>query len=194
MAVGATARGKTLGIFGYGRIGRQVAEYGHAFGMNVVVWAREASRARAEAGGWTTAPSKEEFFENSDIITLHLRLVEATRHIVSSSDLARMKPTALIVNTSRAPLIAPGALVAALKFGRPGMAAIDVYEEEPLRDPQNPLLQMDNVVCTPHIGYVTREEWEVQFTDVFDQINAYAAGSPINVVNADVFARPQGHE
>jgi D-3-phosphoglycerate dehydrogenase len=194
VAVGATARGKTLGIFGYGRIGRQVAEYGQAFGMNVVVWAREASRAKAQADGWATAPSKEEFFATSDIITLHLRLVEATRHIVSSSDLARMKSTALIVNTSRAPLIAPGALVAALKSGRPGMAAIDVYEEEPLRDPQNPLLQMDNVVCTPHIGYVTREEWEVQFTDVFDQINAYAAGSPINVVNADVFARSKGHE
>jgi D-3-phosphoglycerate dehydrogenase / 2-oxoglutarate reductase len=194
MAVGATVRGKTLGIFGYGRIGRQVAEYGQAFGMNVVVWAREASRERAQADGWATAPSKKEFFEDSDIITLHLRLVEATRHIVSSSDLARMKPTALIVNTSRASLITPGALVAALKLGRPGMAAIDVYEEEPLRDPQNPLLQMDNVVCTPHIGYVTREEWEVQFTDVFDQINAYAAGSPINVVNADVFARPQGHK
>jgi D-3-phosphoglycerate dehydrogenase / 2-oxoglutarate reductase len=186
MAVGATARGKTLGIFGYGRIGRQVAEYGRAFGMNVVFWAREASRAKAQAEGWATAASKEAFFENSDIITLHLRLVEATRHVVSSSDLARMKPTALIVNTSRAPLIAPGALVAALKSGRPGMAAVDVYEEEPLRDPQNPLLQMDNVICTPHIGYVTREEWEVQFSDVFDQINAYASGSPINVVNPEV--------
>ncbi len=186
MAVGATARGKTLGIFGYGRIGRQVAEYGRAFGMNVVFWARETSRAKARAEGWETATSKETFFENSDIVTLHLRLVEATRSIVSRSDLARMKPTALIVNTSRAPLIAPGALVAALKAGRPGMAAADVYEEEPLRDPQNPLLQMDRVICTPHIGYVTREEWEVQFSDVFDQINAYASGSPINVVNPEV--------
>jgi len=193
MAVGATARGKTLGIFGYGRIGRQVAEYGRAFGMNVVIWAREASRAKAQAEGWATAASKEAFFEDSDIITIHLRLVEATRHVVSSSDLARMKPTALIVNTSRAPLIAPGALVAALKSGRPGMAAVDVYEEEPLRDPQNPLLQMDNVICTPHIGYVTREEWQVQFSDVFDQINAYASGSPINVVNPEVLARQQSH-
>jgi len=104
-----------------------------------------------------------------------------------------MKPTALIVNTSRAPLIAPGALVAALKSGRPGMAAVDVYEEEPLRDPQNPLLQMDNVICTPHVGYVTREEWQVQFSDVFDQINAYASGSPINVVNPEVLARQQSH-
>jgi D-3-phosphoglycerate dehydrogenase len=187
MAVGATARGKTLGIFGYGRIGRQVAEYGRVFGMNVVIWAREASRAKARAEGWATAASKEAFFENSDIMTLHLRLVEATRHIVSSSDLVRMKPTALIVNTSRAPLIAPGALVAALKSGRPGMAAVDVYDEEPLRDPQNPLLQMDNVICTPHIGYVTREEWQAQFADVFDQINAYASGSPINVVNPEAY-------
>jgi D-3-phosphoglycerate dehydrogenase len=155
--------------------------------MNVVIWAREASRAKARAEGWATAASKEVFFEASDIITLHLRLVEATRHIVSSSDLVRMKPTALIVNTSRAPLIAPGALVAALKSGRPGMAAVDVYEEEPLRDPQNLLLQMDNVICTPHIGYVTREEWQVQFSDVFDQINAYASGSPINVVNPEAY-------
>jgi len=185
MAVGATARGKTLGIFGYGRIGRQVAEYGRVFGMNVVIWAREASHAKARAEGWQTAASKEAFFENSDIITLHLRLVEATRHVVSSSDLTRMKPSALIVNTSRAPLIAPGALAAALKSGRPGMAAVDVYEEEPLRDPQNPLLQMDNVICTPHIGYVTREEWQAQFSDVFDQINAYASGSPTNVVNPE---------
>jgi D-3-phosphoglycerate dehydrogenase len=189
MAVGATARGKTLGIFGYGRIGRQVAEYGRAFGMNVVIWAREASRAKAQAEGWATAPSKEAFFESSDVVTLHLRLVEATRHIVSRSDLARMKPTALIVNTSRAPLIEPGALVAALKSGRPGMAAVDVYEEEPMRDTRNALLQMDNVICTPHIGYVTREEWQVQFTDVFEQVNAYAAGSPINVVNPEVLAQ-----
>ncbi|MFT4277906.1 MAG: D-2-hydroxyacid dehydrogenase family protein [Rhodopseudomonas sp.] len=186
MSVGTTARGKTLGIFGYGRIGGQVAEYARAFGMDVVFWAREASRAKAQSEGWATAASKEAFFEDSDIITLHMRLVEATRHIVSSSDLARMKPTALIVNTSRAGLIAPGALVAALKAGRPGMAAVDVYEEEPLRDPQDPLLQMDNVVCTPHIGYVTREEWEAQFSDVFDQIIAYASGAPINVVNPEV--------
>lgn len=189
MAVGTTARGKTLGIFGYGRIGRQVAEYGRAFGMNVVVWAREASRAKAQAEGWATAASKEAFFENSDIITLHLRLVDATRHIVSSSDLARMKPTSLIVNTSRAPLIAPEALVAALKAGRPAMAAVDVYEQEPLRDPQHPLLQMDRVICTPHIGYVTHEEWEAQFSDVFDQINAYASGSPINVVNPETLEK-----
>jgi D-3-phosphoglycerate dehydrogenase / 2-oxoglutarate reductase len=186
MAVGFTIRDKILGVYGYGRIGKAVAEYGRAFGMNVLVWAREDSRAKARAEGWATAPSKQSFFERCDIISLHMRLVDATRHIIAEQDLARMKPTALIINTSRAPLIEPGALARALKAGRPGMAAVDVYEEEPLRDTQNPLLQMPNVVCTPHIGYVTHEEWDLQFTDVFDQINAYEAGSPINVVNPDV--------
>jgi D-3-phosphoglycerate dehydrogenase / 2-oxoglutarate reductase len=186
MAVGFTIRDKMLGVYGYGRIGKAVAEFGRAFGMNVLVWAREDSRAKARAEGWATAPSKQSFFETCDIITLHMRLVDATRHIVAKQDLVRMKPSALIVNTSRAPLVEPGALVAALKAGRPGMAAIDVYEEEPLRDTQNPLLQMPNVVCTPHIGYVTHEEWELQFADVFDQINAYQAGALINVVNPDV--------
>jgi D-3-phosphoglycerate dehydrogenase len=189
VGVGSTLRGKTLGIFGYGRIGAVVAGYGRAFGMNVLVWAREATRAQARADGYATAPSKQAFFAQCDVITLHMRLVDATRHIVTAADLARMKPTALIVNTSRAPLIAPGALVDALRAGRPGMAAIDVYEDEPLRDTQHPLLTMSNVVCTPHIGYVSREEYEVQFTDIFDQIVAYAAGAPINVVNPDVLPR-----
>jgi D-3-phosphoglycerate dehydrogenase len=192
LAPGLTIRGKTLGVFGYGRIGRQVAEYGRAFGMNVVIWAREASRTKAKAEGWATAASKEAFFQDCDIVTLHLRLVGATRHIVTRSDLAQMKPTALIVNTSRAPLIEPGALLAALQSGRPGMAAVDVYEEEPVRDIEHPLLQMSNVICTPHLGYVTREEWEIQFTDVFDQILAYAAGAPINVVNPQVRPRVSG--
>lgn len=186
MGVGRTLRGKTLGIFGYGRIGRVVAGYGRAFGMNVIVWAREASRARAGADGLVVAESKERFFETCDALSLHMRLNDATRGIVTAADLARMKPTALLVNTSRATLIEPDALVGALRAGRPGMAAVDVYEEEPLRDTRHPLLGMDNVVCTPHIGYVSRDEWEVQFADVFDQINAYAAGSPINVVNPDV--------
>ena len=186
IGVGSTLREKTLGIFGYGRIGKAVAEYGRAFGMNVLVWAREATREKARAEGWATAPSKQAFFETCDVITLHMRLVDATRHIVTAADLARMKPTALIVNTSRAPLIEPGALVAALKAGRPGMAAVDVYEEEPLRDTAHPLLNMPNVVCTPHLGYVSREEYEIQFTDIFDQIVAFAEGHPINVVNPDV--------
>jgi D-3-phosphoglycerate dehydrogenase len=156
--------------------------------MNVLVWARPESLLRAGADHVTTAESKESFFETCDVLCLHLRLVPATRGIVTGDDLRRMKPTALLVNTSRAELIAPGALVTALQAGRPGLAAVDVFEHEPVRDPTHPLLTMDNVVCTPHIGYVTREEWEVQFSDVFDQINAYEAGSPINVVNPEVLA------
>jgi D-3-phosphoglycerate dehydrogenase len=186
IGVGNTLRGKMLGIYGYGRIGAVVAGYGKAFGMAVSVWAREASLARARADGYATARSKEAFFEQCDVISLHMRLVEATRGIVSGADLARMKPTALIVNTSRAPLIEPGALVDALRAGRPGFAAVDVYEDEPVLDTNHPLLRMDNVVCTPHLGYVSREEYEVQFADIFDQITAYAAGSPIDVVNPEV--------
>lgn len=186
MGVGSGLRGKVLGLYGYGRIGATVAGYGKAFGMQVQIWAREPARMKAVADGYAAAPSKEAFFETSDVLSLHLRLVEATRGLVTADDLARMKPTALLVNTSRAPLIAPDALVRALKAGRPGMAAVDVYEEEPLLDVTNPLLTMPNVVCTPHIGYVTRDEYEVQFADIFDQIVAYAAGAPIHVVNPDV--------
>jgi D-3-phosphoglycerate dehydrogenase len=184
--LGTTLRDKTLGIYGFGRIGRAVADYGRAFGMNVLVWARPATRAAAQADGYAAASSKEAFFADCDVISLHMRLVDATRHIVTAADLARMKPAALLVNTSRAPLIEPGALLNALRLGHPGMAAVDVYEEEPLLDTSNPLLNMPNVICTPHIGYVTRDEFEVQFSDVFDQINAYAAGTPINVINPDV--------
>jgi D-3-phosphoglycerate dehydrogenase len=157
--------------------------------MSVVVWAREATLAQARAEGYATASSKEAFFTDCDVITLHMRLVDATRGIVTAADLARMKPTALLVNTSRAPLIEPGALVAALSAGRPGMAAVDVFEDEPMRDTAHPLLNMDNVVCTPHIGYVSRDEYEVQFAEIFDQISAYAAGTPINVINPDVLDR-----
>jgi len=183
--VGHTLRGKTLGIFGYGRIGSVVAGYGRAFGMKVAVWARPDSLARARAEGYDVATSKEEFFATCDVLTLHMRLVPATRGIVTVSDLARMKPTALIVNTSRAPLIEPEALAAALRAGRPGMAAIDVFEQEPVRDPSHPLLTLSNVVATPHIGYVTRDEYELQFGDIFDQIVAFAAGTPKNVVNPE---------
>jgi D-3-phosphoglycerate dehydrogenase len=186
IGVGHTLRGKTLGIYGYGRIGSVVAGYGKAFGMKVLVWAREPALEQARADGYATAASKREFFEACDVLSLHMRLVEATRGIVTAEDLARMKPTALLVNTSRAPLIAPGALVEALRKGRPGMAAVDVFEKEPLRDVNDPLLTMANVVCTPHIGYVTRDEYELQFTDIFDQIVDYAAGSPSNMVNPDV--------
>jgi D-3-phosphoglycerate dehydrogenase / 2-oxoglutarate reductase len=189
VSVGQTLRGKTLGVYGYGRIGGVVAGYGKAFGMNVWVWARSGSRECARRDGYTVAPSKEAFFSECDVLSLHMRLVDATRGIVTAGDLARMKPTALLVNTSRAPLIEPGALVAAMKSRRPGMAAVDVYEEEPVLDARDPLLAMENVVCTPHIGYVTRDEYELQFSDVFDQIVAYATGTPINVVNPSVLQR-----
>ncbi len=189
IGVGHTLRGKTLGIYGYGRIGAVVAGYGRAFGMKVVVWAREPAMAKARADGYETAGSKAAFFEQCDVLSLHMRLVDATRGIVTADDLARMKPSALLVNTSRAPLIEPNALAEALRAGRPGMAAVDVYEKEPLRDIDDPLLRMDNVVATPHIGYVSHDEYEIQFTDIFDQIVAYAAGTPTNVVNPDVLGR-----
>jgi D-3-phosphoglycerate dehydrogenase len=187
--VGSTLRGRTLGVYGYGRIGKVVAGYGRAFGMPVLVWAREESRARARADGLAVAPSKAAFFASCDVLSLHMRLVDATRGIVTAADLAAMKPGALLVNTSRAHLVEPGALVAALRAGRPGMAAVDVYEQEPLRDGDDPLLRMDNAICTPHIGYVTREEFDLQFGEIFDQINAYAAGAPTNVVNPEVLGR-----
>jgi len=189
IGVGTTLRGKTLGLYGWGRIAHAVADYGCAFGMNVMVWAREASRERARQEGFAVAPNKAALFEQSDVLSLHMRLVDATRHIVTAGDLARMKSTALLVNTSRAPLIEPGALVAALRAGRPGLAAVDVYEQEPLTDVADPLLLLPNVLATPHIGYVTREDYEFQFAEIFNQIVAYASGTPINVVNPDVFGR-----
>jgi D-3-phosphoglycerate dehydrogenase / 2-oxoglutarate reductase len=186
IGVGQTLRGKTLGIYGYGRIGAVVAGYGKAFGMKVLVWAREPAMAKARSDGYEAASSKAAFFEQCDVLSLHMRLVDATRGIVKAEDLARMKPSAILVNTSRAPLIEPNGLVNALRAGRPGFAAVDVFEHEPLRDVNDPLLMMDNVVCTPHIGYVSRDEYEIQFTDIFDQITAYAAGTPTNVVNPKV--------
>jgi D-3-phosphoglycerate dehydrogenase len=182
--IGRSVIGKTLGIYGYGRIGAVVAGYGKAFGMKVQVWARPESLARAETDGYAIASSKRSLFETSDVVSVHMRLLPATRGIVNRDDLALMKPTALFVNTSRAGLVEPGALVDALRSGRPGMAALDVYETEP-SDPADPLVSLPNVVCTPHIGYVTRDEWELQFRDVFRQINAFAEGSPINVVNPE---------
>jgi len=186
IGVGMTLRGKTLGIFGYGRIGTAVAGYGRAFGMNVLVWSSPASLESAQADGCTAAANKQGFFSESDVVSLHLRLYPATRGIVTADDLARMKPGAILVNTSRAGLIMPGALESALRAGKPGMAAVDVFEEEPVTDPNHPLLTMDNVICTPHIGYVSRDEYETQFTDIFNQIIAYGTGKPINVVNPEV--------
>lgn len=187
--VGQGLRGKTLGVYGYGRIGAVIAGYGKAFGMKVLVWAREASLARARADGYAAARSKEAFFEDSDVISLHLRLIAETRGIVSAADLARMKPTALIVNTSRAGLIEPGALEQALQRGRPGMAAVDVFEEEPVLGANHPLLKLDNALCTPHIGYVERAGYERIFGSIFDQIIAYAGGKPVNVINPDALTR-----
>jgi D-3-phosphoglycerate dehydrogenase len=191
MGVGQTLRHKVLGIHGYGRIGSAVAGYARAFGMQVQVWARDAARERARSDGYETAESKAAFYAGCDIVTLHMRLVPATRGIVTAEDLGRMKPTALLVNTSRAGLIEPGALVAALRAGRPGMAAVDVFDQEPLRDPAHPLLTMPNVIATPHIGYVTRDEYEIQFADIFDQILAFQAGAPINMINPEALAVPR---
>lgn len=175
--LGTTVRGRTLGIFGYGKIGSLVAGYGRAFGMNVLVWGREGSRTRATAAGYAFADSKEAFFAGSDVLSLHLRLTKETRGIVSADDLARMKPDALLVNTSRAELIAPGVLAAALRAGRPGFAAVDVYEEEPVAGAAHPLLQLENALCTPHLGYVERDSYELYFGQAFDNVNAFARQS-----------------
>ena len=184
--VGTGLHGKTLGVYALGRIGSCVARVGQAFGMKVTCWGRDASLAKAREAGYAVPASRGAFFAEADVLSLHIPLGKETRGIVTADDLARMKPSALIVNTSRAGLIEPGALVAALRAGRPGMAAIDVYEEEPLLDTRHPLLNMDNVVCTPHIGYVGRDEFEIQFTEIFDQILAYADGKPVNVINPEV--------
>jgi D-3-phosphoglycerate dehydrogenase len=187
--VGRTLMGKTLGLHGFGRIARRVARYAQAFDVNVLVWARDETREKARAEDFETAASKADFYARCDIVSLHMRLVDATRGIVTREDLGRMKADALIVNTSRAGLFEPGALADALKAGRPGMAAVDVYDEEPIRTADHPLTSLPNVICTPHIGYVTRDEYELQFTDIFDQIVAYAAGAPKNVVNPEVLDR-----
>jgi D-3-phosphoglycerate dehydrogenase len=187
--LGDVLHGRTLGIFGYGRIGALMANYGKAFGMQVIVWGRATTLEKARADSYRTAGSKRELFELSDVLTLHVRLTDATRGIVSASDLAMMKTTALIVNTSRAGLIEAGALEAALRAGRPGKAAIDVYEHEPLQDADHALLALDNALCTPHLGYVERDAYEFGFAKVFEQILAYAAGAPVQVVNPDVLAQ-----
>jgi D-3-phosphoglycerate dehydrogenase len=187
--IGTTVAGRTLGVYAYGRIGRIVARVGRAFEMRVMCWGREGSTARARADGFEIAPSREAFFETADIVSLHLPLNGETRGIVRYADLARMKPTALIVNTSRAPIIEEGALVVALARGRPGFAAVDVYEEEPVLGANHPLLGMDNVVCTPHLGYVDRDTYEQYYGAAIDNILAFAAGRPVNVLNPEVLAK-----
>ncbi len=181
--IGTAVQGKTLGIYALGRIGAMVAAVGRAFGARVVCWGREGSMARARETGYAIAPSRESFFSESDILSLHLPLTKDTRGIITRKDLDLMKQTALIVNTSRAGLIAEGALVAALKAGRPGFAALDVFEDEPIIGAAHPLLKMDNAVCTPHLGYVESDSYESYYGTAVDQIVAYAAGKPISVVN-----------
>lgn len=184
--VGLGLRGRTLGIYGLGRLGSMVARIGVAFGMEVLVWGRQGSLDRARAEGFSIAASKQALFEQSDVLSLHLRLNAETTGLIGPGELALMKPTALLVNTSRAELIQPGALVAALRSGRPGKAALDVFEHEPLTDPADPLLKLANALCTPHLGYVERDNYEFAYGNAFDQIVAFAKGSPINIHNPDV--------
>ena len=182
--LGLVLKGKTLGIWGYGKIGQLVAGFGHAFGMQVIVWGSESARDKALADGHLAADSCESFFERCDVLSLHLRLSDSTRGVVSLESLSRMKPSALLVNTSRAELIEEGALVSALNRGRPGMAAVDVYETEPILQGQ-PLLRLENAVCTPHIGYVEQDSYEMYFSAAFDNIVNFINGTPTNIVNPD---------
>jgi D-3-phosphoglycerate dehydrogenase len=186
MGVGRTLRGRLLGLYGYGRIARVVAGYAPAFGMRVHWWASDEGRSRAVAAGENVAASRDAFFATSDVVSLHVRLTPATRGIITLDDLLGMRADALLVNTSRAGLIAPGALVQALEAGRPGFAAVDVFDEEPLTDPSDPLLTHPRVLATPHIGYVTEDELELQFSDIYDQVLAFANGSPIHMINPEV--------
>ncbi|MBB5865357.1 D-2-hydroxyacid dehydrogenase family protein [Xanthomonas sp. 3058] len=186
--LGRVLHGRTLGIWSYGRIGQRVAHFGRAFGMQVLVWGGEASCAQAARDGFEIAASRDALFERSDVLSLHRRLTAQTRHQVSAQDLARMRPDALLVNTSRAELIAPGALLAALDAGRPAQAAVDVFEREPVLDARDPLLQHPRVLATPHLGYVERDSYALYFDAAFDNVLAFAAGSPRNLVNPEALA------
>ena len=183
--VGRSARGRLLGLYGYGGIARQVADYARAFGMEVVWWASEDGRARATADGARIAGSRAAFFAEPDVVSLHQRLVPATKGAITAGDMAMMRPDSILVNTARAGLIAPGALLRALDASRPGRAALDVFDTEPVTDAQDPVVSHPRVVPTPHIGFVTEDELDMQFATIFDQVAAFAAGSPINVVNPD---------
>jgi D-3-phosphoglycerate dehydrogenase / 2-oxoglutarate reductase len=182
--LGTGLYGRTLGIFGYGNIGRTVANYGKAFGMKILVWGRENSLTRARADGFETAADKATLFKEADVLSLHIKLTEETRGLVTASDLALMKPSAVLINTSRAPLIEPGALEAALRAGRPGFAGVDVYEEEPAID--HPLLQLENAVCLPHLGYVEKDSYENLFNAAFRQLHEFASGDTSGVANPQV--------
>ena len=184
--VGRQLSGLRLGIWAYGKIGRLVAGYGKAFGMKVWVWGRDGSLATAKADGFEAAPSREAFFAESDVISLHVRLNAETRGIVKPADLAGMKPDALLVNTSRAELVEHGALEAALAQGRPGFAAVDVYESEPVLGADHPLLKLPNALCSPHLGYVEQGNYELYFGVAFDNVVAFANGKPANIANLEV--------
>jgi D-3-phosphoglycerate dehydrogenase len=187
--LGVCVKGKILGVYAFGRIGSLVANVGRAFGARVLCWGREGSLGRARAAGFDVAESRSAFFAETDILSLHLPLNFETRGIVTHEDLSRMKPTALLVNTSRAGIIAEGALAESLKAGRPGSAAVDVFEDEPVLGATHPLLKMDNVIATPHLGYVERDNYELYYGLVVDQILAYAAGKPINVLNPEAIRK-----
>ena len=186
--LGMVLKGRTLAIWGYGKIGRMIAGYGKAFGMSVLVWGREDSRTAALADGHQAAASREEFFERADVLTVHLRLVDATRGIVTAQDLGRMKKSALFVNTSRAELVEEGALEAALPQGRPGGAALDVFASEPLA-PDAPLLRMPTVLATPHLGYVERDSYELYFEAAFRNVVNFAEGKPSGILNPEVLGK-----
>lgn len=184
--IGTSVYGKTIGIWGYGKIGKMVANYAKAFGAKVMVWGSEQSRANAIADGFEAAHSKAEFFQNVDVVTLHLRLNKNTAGIVSANDLSLMKTTSVLVNTARAELIEAGALQKCLKAGRPGFAGIDVYEDEPIKNANFELLTMPNVVCTPHLGYVEKNSYELYFGKAFENIVNYSKGEATNIVNPEV--------
>jgi D-3-phosphoglycerate dehydrogenase len=184
--LGTTVAGKTLGVYAYGRIGTIVARAGRAFEMKVVCWGREGSTTKAKADGFEIAASREAFFETSDIVSLHIPLNKETRGIITSADLARMKPTALLVNTSRGPIIEKDALEKALKAGRPGLAAVDVFDDEPVLGGNHPLLKIENALCTPHLGYVDRDTYEKYYGGAVDAILAFAEGKPVNLLNPEV--------
>ena len=185
MGVGRSLRGRTLGLYGYGRIGQAVADYAKVFGMKVVWWGSEQGRARAVADGELVAKSREEFFVRSDVISVHVRLKPETKGIITAADFAMMKPRAIFVNTSRAGLVEEGALLAGLSRGHPHTAALDVFDVEPLTNKDDPLLSHPNVIATPHIGFVTEDEFDKQFSDIFEQVNAFSEGAPINVINPE---------
>ncbi len=191
MGVGKTLRGRTVGLYGYGRIGRAVAGYAEAFGMQVQWWSSEDGRARAAADGQRVAESRQDFFADSDVVSVHVRLKPETRGLITLEDLTAMRQDALFVNTSRAGLVQTGALLEALDAGRPGLAAVDVFDTEPLTDSDDPLLRHPNLIGTPHIGYVTEDEFDLQFSDIFDQINAYADGAPIHMINPEAWEAQQ---